>query len=77
MREHTLAQLLTDMPDAELRAARHDAVVGLSLLLPASPMHGPAQAYLGLLEAELARRHAAAAARTAARTRAAPGERTS
>lgn len=76
MREHTLAQLLTDMPDAELRAARHDAGVGLSLLLPSSPMYGPAQEYLGLLDAELARRHTAAAARPA-RTQAAPGERTS
>jgi hypothetical protein len=77
MREHTLAQLLTDMPDADLRAARHDAAVGLSLLPPGSVMHGPAHAYLGLLNAELARRHATAAARPAARTRAAPGERTS
>jgi hypothetical protein len=77
MHEHTLAQLLTDMPDAGLRAARHDAGVGLALLPPGSPMHGPAQEYLGLLDAELARRHAAAAARPAARTRAAPGERIS
>jgi hypothetical protein len=77
MPEHTQAQLVTDMPDTELCAARHDAVIGLSLLLPGSPMRGPAQEYLGLLDAELARRRAAAAARTAARTRAARGERTS
>jgi hypothetical protein len=76
MREHTLAQQVKDMPEVELRAARHDAAVGLSLLPLGSPMHGPAREYLGLLDAELTRRRAAAAARTAARTLAAPGERT-
>jgi hypothetical protein len=59
MREQTLARLITDMPDDELRAARHDAATGLSLLRPGSPMYGPAHAYLGLLDAELAQRHAA------------------
>lgn len=59
MREHTLAMLLNDTTDAELRAARHDAAIGLSLLRPGSPMHGPAHAYLGLLDAELAHRHPA------------------
>jgi hypothetical protein len=57
MRDQTLAQLVTGMPDDDLRAARRDAAVGLSLLRPGSPMHGPAHAYLGLLDAELARRH--------------------
>jgi hypothetical protein len=57
MREQTLARLITDMPDDDLRAARHDAAVGLSLLRPGSPMHGPAHAYLGLLDTELAQRH--------------------
>jgi hypothetical protein len=59
MRDQTLAQLIEDMPDDELRAARHDAAVGLSLLRPGSPMHGPAHAYLGILDAELAHRHGA------------------
>jgi hypothetical protein len=57
MREQNLATLVNDLPDAELRAARHDAAVGLSLLRPDSAMYGPAQAYLGLLDAELAKRH--------------------
>ncbi|MGH3191218.1 MAG: hypothetical protein ACRDOL_29025 [Streptosporangiaceae bacterium] len=39
MREHNLARLIEDMPDDELRAVRHDAAVGLSLLRPGS---GPA-----------------------------------
>lgn len=56
MREQTLAQLITDMPDDELRDARHDAAVGLSLLRPGSAMYGPVHTYLGLLDAELARR---------------------
>jgi hypothetical protein len=56
MREQILARLITDMPDDELRAARHDAAVGLSLLRPGSSMYRPAQAYLGLLDAELAQR---------------------
>jgi hypothetical protein len=59
MREHTLARMVKDMPDADLRAARHDAAVGLSLLSPGSPMHGPAHVYLGLLDTELAQRHGA------------------
>jgi hypothetical protein len=59
MRDQTLAQLIEDMPDDELRAARYDAAVGLSLLSPGSPMYGPAHAYLGILDAELAHRHAA------------------
>jgi hypothetical protein len=59
MREHTLARMASDMPDAELRAARRDAATGLSLLRQGSPMHGPAQAYLGLLDTELAQRHGA------------------
>jgi hypothetical protein len=57
MREENLARLVKDMPDAEVRAARNDAAVGLSLLRPGSPMHGPAQAYLCLLDTELAQRH--------------------
>jgi hypothetical protein len=57
MREQNVARLVKDLPDAELRAARHDAAVGLSLLRPGSPMHGPAHAYLGLLDTELAQRH--------------------
>ncbi len=57
MRDQTLAQLVTDMPDDDLRTARRDAAVGLSLLRPGSAMYGPAHAYLGQLEAELARRH--------------------
>jgi hypothetical protein len=60
MREHTLARLLTGMPDDELRAARHDTALGLSLLRPGSALHGPAQAYLGLLDAELAHRNSPA-----------------
>jgi hypothetical protein len=59
MREHTLARLITDMPDDDLRAARRDTAVGVSLLRPGSPMYGPAHAYLGLLDAELAHRHGA------------------
>jgi hypothetical protein len=59
MREQTLARLITDMPDDELRAARHDTVVGLSLLRPGSPMYGPAHAYLGQLDAEIAQRNGA------------------
>ena len=57
MREHTLARLIEDIPDNDLRAARRDAAVGLSLLQPGSAMYGPAHAYLGLLDAEIARRH--------------------
>jgi hypothetical protein len=57
MREQTLARLITDMPDNELRASRHEAAVGLSLLRPDSALYGPAHAYLGLLDAELAQRH--------------------
>jgi hypothetical protein len=57
MLEQNLARLVEDMPDDELRAARHDAAVGLSLLRPGSALYGPAQAYLGLLDAELAQRH--------------------
>ena len=57
MHEQNLARLVKDMPDGELRAARHDAAVGVSLLRPGSPMHGPAHAYLGLLDTELAQRH--------------------
>jgi hypothetical protein len=41
MREQNLARLIKDLPDAELRAARHDAAVGLSLLRPGSPMQIP------------------------------------
>ncbi len=59
MRDQTLAQLVTDMPDDDLRAARRDAAVGLSLLRPGSAMYGPAHVYLGLLDAELARRRGA------------------
>jgi hypothetical protein len=59
MREQNLARLVTDMSDDELRGARQDAAIGLSLLRPGSSMYGPAQAYLGLLDAELARRHGA------------------
>ncbi len=58
MREQNLARLVTDMPDDDLGAARRDAAVGLSLLRPGSAMYGPAHAYLGLLDAELARRRA-------------------
>jgi hypothetical protein len=68
MREDILARLATGIPDDELRATRRDAAVGLSLLRPGSALCGPAQAYLGLLDAELARRDGA--------TRAAAGERT-
>ena len=57
MREQTLARLITGMPDDELRAARHDAAAGLSLLRPGSPMYAPAHTYLGILDAELAQRH--------------------
>ncbi|MGH3188886.1 MAG: hypothetical protein ACRDOL_16765 [Streptosporangiaceae bacterium] len=56
MRDQTLARLIEDMPDDEVRAARHDAAVGLSLLRPGSLMYAPAHAYLGLLDAELVRR---------------------
>ena len=59
MREQNLARLVTDMPDDELRAARRDAATGLSLLRPGSALYSPAHAYLGLLDAELARRHGA------------------
>jgi hypothetical protein len=59
MREQNLARLVEDMPDDDLRAARHDAATGLSLLGPGSSMYVPAQAYLGLLDAELAQRHGA------------------
>ena len=47
------------MPDNELRDARRDATTGLSLLRPGSALYGPAHAYLGLLDAELDRRHGA------------------
>jgi hypothetical protein len=57
MREQTLARLIEDMPDDELRAARHDATVGLSLLRPGSALYAPAHTYLALLDAELAHRH--------------------
>jgi hypothetical protein len=57
MREQNLARLITDMPDDELRAARHDAATGLSPIRPDSPMYAPAHTYLGLLDAELAHRH--------------------
>jgi hypothetical protein len=57
MREQILARLITDMPDDELRAARHDAATGLNLLRPGSAMYGPARSYLGVLDAELAQRH--------------------
>lgn len=57
MCEHNLARLVTDLPDDELRATRQDLAIGLSLLRPGSAMCGPAQAYLGLLDAELAQRH--------------------
>jgi|HubBroStandDraft_2_1064218.scaffolds.fasta_scaffold141794_2 hypothetical protein len=60
MREHTLARLLTAMPDDELRAARHDTALGLSLLRPGSALHSPAQTYLGMLDAELAQRSSSA-----------------
>jgi hypothetical protein len=59
MREQNLARLVEDMPDSDLRAARHNAATGLSLLRPGSPMYGPAQTYLGLLDAELAQRQGA------------------
>jgi hypothetical protein len=59
MREQTLARLITGMLDDDLRAARQDAAVGLGLLRPGSAMYGPAHAYLGLLDTELAHRHAA------------------
>jgi hypothetical protein len=62
MREQNLARLVEDMPDDGLRAARHDAAVGLSLLKPGSALYGPAQAYLGVLDTELAQRHGAAQA---------------
>jgi hypothetical protein len=57
MREHTLAHMVSYLPDAELHAARRDAATGLSLLRPGSALYSPAHAYLGLLDAELARRH--------------------
>jgi hypothetical protein len=89
MREHTLARLLTAMPDDELRATRHDTALGLSLLRPGSALHGPAQAYLSLLDAELAHRNGPAspapdtppptppdAPPASARPRAAAGQRT-
>ena len=69
MREDILARLAVGLPDDELRAARRDAAVGLSLLRPGSALCGPAEACLGLLDAELARRDSG--------TRAAAGERTS
>jgi len=56
MREQALAQLVTGMSDDDLRAARRDAAIGLSLLRPGSAMYAPAHAYLGLLDAELAQR---------------------
>ena len=59
MREQNQARLVTQMPDDELRRARHDAAIGLGLIRPGSPMYGPARAYLGLLDAELAQRRAA------------------
>lgn len=59
MRDQTLAQLVTEMSDDNLRAARRDAAVGVSLLRPGSAMYGPAHAYLGLLDAELAQSHGA------------------
>jgi hypothetical protein len=59
MREQHLARLVEDMPDDELRDTRRDLAVGLSLLRPGSAMYGPAHAYLGLIDAELAQRHGA------------------
>jgi len=47
------------MRDDELREARRDLAVGLSLLRPGSAMFGPAHAHLGLIDAELAQRHRA------------------
>ena len=68
MREQNLARLITDMPDDELRDARRDAAVGLSLLRPGSALYGPAQVYLSLLDAELARRRGTARAAVSERT---------
>jgi hypothetical protein len=58
MDERDLTQQVTTMPDEDLRDTRRDLEVGIALLRPGSPMHGPAAAYLTAVESELARRAA-------------------
>jgi hypothetical protein len=51
-----LTRHVSAMSDDQLEAARRDIVTGLGFMTPANGMHAPAQAFLGAVTGELARR---------------------